>query len=435
MRIINIRLVRALAGAVVAVLLAAACSDGDGGEVAEPAVTADIQPGAVQDPEAGADDPEPVADDPEPVAGEPEPVADDPESVAAVTEPEAGPPPEEAPPEVLEPAGPPHVAELAWGNFELAERIAAKLEAGERLNFVVSLVETGENSAAEAFGHGWSQGAGEAAEVYGADVNARVVGPNSADAEAQAGIIESLVASGDIDCLAVQTAGPGLLTGAIDAAIEAGVPVFAVGGDSPDSKRFAFFGIDAYEAGYALGQETGGWAADGGLLMRRGGVLTGDAGDQQSFDLMRGFVAGFGEIHSGLEWVNTPTDVESLGFEPFAVHDATEAWVLDNLDVDIVFHTDAGLEQLAAVMADQLLYGDMYAVGFHINEAVTDYIRERLVAAAVPEGLSEQARLAARACGDFLLGGALETGHVVITPAAVTLDTIDDTDWTLPQNQ
>ncbi|MCY4421947.1 MAG: substrate-binding domain-containing protein [Acidimicrobiaceae bacterium] len=428
MRIINTRLVRALAGAVGAVaLLAAACSDGDGGEVAEPAVTADTEPGAVQDPEAGADAPEPVAE-------EPEPVADDTEPVAAVTEPEAG--PEEAPPEVQdEPLGPPYVAELAWGNFELAERIAAKLEAGERLNFVVSLVETGEGSAAAALGHGWSQGAGEAAEVYDADVNARVVGPNSADAEAQAGIIESLVASGDIDCLAVQTAGLRLLTGAVDAAVEAGVPVFAVGGDSPDSKRFAFFGIDAYEAGHALGGQVGEWAAAGGLLMRRGGVLTGDAGDQQSFDLMRGFVAGFGEIHSGLEWVNTPTDVESLGFEPFAVYDATEAWVLDNLDADMVFHTDAGIEQLAAVMADQLLYGDMYAVGFHVNEAVLDYIRERLVAAAVPEGLSEQARLAARACGDFLLGGALETGHVVITPAAVTLDTIDDTDWTLAENQ
>ncbi|MCY4505425.1 MAG: substrate-binding domain-containing protein, partial [Acidobacteria bacterium] len=343
MRIVNVRLVRALAGAVVAVVvLAAACSDGDGGGGAEPAVTAGTQPGAVQDPEAGADASGPVAE-------EPEPVADDPEPVAAVTEPEDGPPAEEAPPEVQEPLGPPHVAELAWGNFELAERIVAKLEAGERLNFVVSLVETGENSAAAALGHGWSQGAGEAADVYGADVNARVVGPNSADVEAQAGIIESLVASGDIDCLAVQAAGSGLLSGVIDAAIEAGVPVFAVSGDSPDSKRFAFFGIDAYEAGHAVGRQVGEWAADGGLLMRRGGVLTGDAGDQQSFDLMRGFVAGFGEVHSGLEWVNPPTDVESLGFEPFAVYDATEAWVLDNLDVDMVFHTDAGLEQLAAV--------------------------------------------------------------------------------------
>ena len=180
--------------------------------------------------------------------------------------------------------------------------------------------------------------------------------------------------------------------------------MFAVGGDSPDSKRFAFYGIDDYAAGETAGSLVGQWAADGGILVRRAAVLTGDAGDQGSFDLMRGFVAGLSEIHSGVEWVNGPADVDSFGFDPFAVHDATEAWVLDNIDADIVFHTDEGLEALARVMADQLLYGDMYAVGFHMSEPVTNYIRERVVVTAMVQGLAEQARRAGAACGDFLLG-------------------------------
>ena len=433
----NTRHARTLAAAVSALaLLAGACGSNDDSSTPAPSVPPEQEQESPPDPEgepaedetadeASTGDQEPVDDLPavgEPVVGEP-----------AVGEPVVG-EPVVGEPVVGEPVGPPHVAELAWGNFVLAERIAAKLEAGDPLNFVVSLNATGATGSAS-FGHGWAAAAGEVAEQHGVEVNARVIGPNSADAEAQAATIESLIASADIDCLAVEAASPGLLTDVIDMAVDAGIPVFAVGGDSPDSKRFAFYGLDDYAAGETAGSLVGQWAADGGILVRRAGVLTGDAGDQGSFDLMRGFVAGLSEIHSGVEWVNGPADVDSFGFDPFEVHDATEAWVLDNLDVDIVFHTDEGLEALSRVIADQLLYGDMYAVGFHLSEPVTNYVRERVVVTAMAQGRAEQARRAGAACGDFLLGGTHDSGHVVIEPVAVTRDNVDEIDWTLPENQ
>ena len=407
---------RVLAAAGVVVLLAAACGgdDGDdGGAAGVSPVTTQQEPDASVDAGGGPVEEPAVEEDDLPAVEEP------------VVEPVV----------VEEPAGPPHVAELAWGNFELAERIAAKLDAGDPLNLVMSLSATGDGGSAASFEHGWAAAAGEVVEQHGAGVDVRVIGPNSADPDAQAAAIESLIASADIDCLAVEAANPGLLTDVIDMAVGAGVPVFAVGGDSPDSKRFAYYGLDHYAAGSAAGSLVGQWAADGGILVRRAGVLTGDAGDQGSFDLMRGFVAGLSEIHSGVEWVNGPGDVESFGFEQFAVYDATEAWVLDNIDVDIVFHTDEGLEALAAVIADQLLYGDMYAVGFHLSEPVTNYIRERVVVTAMASGLAESARRAGAACGDFLLGGVHDTGRVVIEPTAVTRDNVEEIDWTLPENQ
>ena len=388
----------------VAVLTAACSAD----EAAVPASSSVPEQDAVADPEQ-------------------QPTVDEEPAVSDTMEPE--------PPVEPEAAGAPHVAELAWGNFALADRIAAKLAAGESLSFVVSLKETGDAGLAESFEHGWAAAAGEVADRHGVAINARVIGPHSADADAQAATIESLIASADIDCLAVEAAGPGLFTDVIGLAVEAGVPVFAVGGDSPDSKRFAYYGIDDYAAGEAAGLLVGQWAADGGILVRRAGVLTGDGGDQRSVDRMHGFVAGLSDIHSGVEWVNGPIDVESFGFDPFDVHDATEAWVLENLDVDIVFHTDEGLEALAGVIANQLLYGDMYAVGFHVNEPVTNFIRERVVVAAMAQGLADQAHRAGLACGDFLLGGTYDTGRVVLDPVAITRDNVDEIDWTLPENQ
>ena len=400
-------------------VLGSACSGdepADEGDAVVPAPTT-----APQEPETQPDpDDQPGDDQP----GEDQPGEDEP---PAVTE-----PPGQEPAEA-EPDGPPHVAELAWGNFVLAERIAAKLDAGDPLNFVVSLTATGAAGAAS-FEHGWTAAARELAEQHSVGINARVVGPNGADAEAQAAAIESLISTGDIDCLAVEAANPGLLDDVIDTAVDAGVPVFAVAGDSPDSKRFAFYGLDDLEAGRAAGSLVGRWAADGGILVRVAGVLTGDAGDQGSYDLMRGFVAGLSEIHSGVEWANGPDDVESFGYDPVAVDKETEAWVLDNSDADIVFHTDAGVESLAAVMAEQSLYGDMYAVGFHMSPQVADYIRDRLVVAATVPRRAEQARLAGAACGAFLLEGAYDTGHVVVEPRAVTRDNVEDTDWSQPEN-
>ncbi|MCY3618171.1 MAG: substrate-binding domain-containing protein [Acidimicrobiaceae bacterium] len=417
---------RALAAALVGLaLVAAACSDDP-----EPAITGGSDQAAVAapDPDAGAATETPATTTTE------QPATTTTGAPATTTTEQPATTTTEVPATTTtEPAGPPHVAELTWGNFVLADRIAAKLDSGDALNFVLSLTAVGEDAAA-ALGSGWLEAAAEVAEQHGIDVNARVIGPNSADTEAQAATIESLVASADIDCLAVEAANPLLLDDAIDAAVEAGVPTFAVSGDSPDSKRFAFYGIDAHAAGFSAGQLVGQWAADGGILVRRAAVLTGDAGTQSYFDLMRGFIEGFGEIHSGVEFVNGPADVESFGFEPVAVYDATEAWVLDNLDVDIVFHTDSGVEALARVMADQLLYGDMYAVGFHMSPQVADYIRERLVVASMVTGSAEHARRAGLACGGFLLEGVHETGQVVLEPAAVTRDNVDDTDWTLPES-
>ena len=333
------------------------------------------------------------------------------------------------------PSEPPHVAPLAWGNFVLSPRIADKLSNGDDLNFVISLTSTGPAGGAAPFEAGWFEAGADVAAAHGVGIDARVVGPYTADTEAQAATIEALIASGDIDCLAVEAAAPGVMRPIINAAVDAGIPTYAVGGDSPESKRFAFYGADDFASGEMAGSLVGKWALDGGILVRRAGLQAADGGDRRSVERMRGFVSGLVQTHSSVEWVNDPTTVVSQGFDPFAVYGASEAWVLDNIDVDIVFHPDSGLETVAAVIANRLLYGDMYAVGFHMNEAVADQIRQRVVVAAMIPGSAEQARQAGTACGGFLLAGEHQTGTFIVDPVAVTRDNVDEIDWTQPENR
>lgn len=330
------------------------------------------------------------------------------------------------------PLGPPHTAELPWGDFSLAERISAKLDNGERLNFVLSATATGAGGSGQVMSGGWSS----AAEEFGADINPRVIGPNSADRAAQIETIDSLISAGSIDCLAVEADHPASFTDVINRAVDAGIPTFTVGADSADSRRFAFYGLEDRAAGKLVGTMAGEWAAESRILVRKAAVLTGNVDDPRYQARMQGFIEGLLEIHSGIEFVNGPdVDIESLGFDPEAVYAATEAWVLAHPDVDMIFHTDQGMLQAARVIAAHSLYGDVYTSGFHMDEQMANFIRDGVAVVAVAQGLYNQAYSAATACGEFLLDGSHEIGHVVIEPLTATRDNVEAVDWSLPENQ
>ena len=416
---IEVQRVRLLGGAAVVcvvALVASACGGGggDGGEGSAPTATSAPSAGPQAEESPGGD------------SGSSGSSGQDSEGPGEA--PEVTP----APAASAVPLVPPLVAELPWGDFALADRIVDKLAGGEQLNFVLSVTATGAGGSGEAMGGGWSAAAGE---VDG-DVNPRVIGPNSADRAAQIETIDSLISAGSIDCLAVEVDDPGSFVAIIDRAVDAGIPVFTVGVDSADSKRFAFYGLDDRAVGKLVGTMAGEWAAERRILMRKAAVLSGDVDNPGFQARMQGFIEGLLDVHSGIEFVNGPdVDIESLGFDPESVYAATEAWVLAHLDVDMIFHTDQGMAEVARVIADQSLYGDVYTSGFHMNDQMANFIRDGVVIVAVAQGLSNQAQSAATACGDFLLDGDHQVGHVVLEPLTATRDNVEALDWSLPENQ
>ncbi len=323
---------------------------------------------------------------------------------------------------------------MPWGLFNLADRIAAKLDAGETLNFVLSLEATGV-PAGVALDDGWSRGAAEAAGEHGAEIAARVVGPIEGDVAAQVAGLEVLIDAGEIDCLGVQAVDADALVDVVNKAVDAGIPTVTVGDDTPSAKHFTFYGLDDLAAGTFAGRVAGQWATDKRILIRRAAVLSGAAEERWAQDRMRGFIDGLTEFLPDIDFANGPADVESHGFDPDVAYSAAENWIFDNPDVDIIFHTDEGTEAVARAIGTNLLYGDVYTIGFHMSPLLGDYIYEGVVIAALIEGDSNQAYHGARGCGDFLLAGSLETGHVVLDPLVASRDNLEDVDWTLAQNR
>jgi len=94
----------------------------------------------------------------------------------------------------------------------------------------------------------------DAAATVGATTELQ--GPADWDASAEARAVEQLVAKG-VKGIAVTAGDADTLTGAIDAAMEAGVPTLTFDSDSPESKRLLFVGTNNYNAGYAAGKAIG----------------------------------------------------------------------------------------------------------------------------------------------------------------------------------
>jgi len=80
--------------------------------------------------------------------------------------------------------------------------------------------------------------------------------PVSNDEAKQAELLRSFIAQ-KVDGIAVSCTNPDILSGPINDAVAAGIPVTTWDSDSPKSKRVAFYGLDDYKAGEFIAREVG----------------------------------------------------------------------------------------------------------------------------------------------------------------------------------
>src|SRR5581483_10714271 len=108
--------------------------------------------------------------------------------------------------------------------------------------------------------------------------------------------------------------------------------------------------------------------------------------------------------------------IESQGFTQATVYADAKAYLQGHPQVQLVFHTDQGVEMVAKAINDL-------------------HVKNGLVVVTMVQGFARQAEAGAKACGDFLYAGKYQTGHVVIPPEAVTQANVASKNWTNPANQ
>ncbi len=291
--------------------------------------------------------------------------------------------------------------EAAATSFQLAERIAAKVAAGEPLMIRVSY-----HDVSNQFAPFMRTGVEQAAAEFGVD--AALVGPVGPDADAQIAELETLVEAG-VDGLAISSVTTGALAPVINRLIEQGIPVVAYNTDNPESNRLGFAGQDlitsGHEAAKLLAEMLGG---EGDVL-----ITTLDAAAQWSIDRETGARDGFAE-YPGINILQTV----NTGTEPQEIYAAIENAMLANPSVVGILSLECCSTPAAGEYVKRNDLNDQVTVvGFDELPETLALIGEGFIEASVSQAPERQTFEAVRMLVDAINGLPVEdvdTGISVI---------------------
>src|SRR6478609_9662491 len=99
-------------------------------------------------------------------------------------------------------AGAPFEVKRDWGMFKLADRIAAKVKAGEKINYVFSYQASGIPLFSPQYAAGFATGCKLGNAIY--PMECASIAPVQTDANQQVSQIEAKLAAGEIDCISIE---------------------------------------------------------------------------------------------------------------------------------------------------------------------------------------------------------------------------------------
>jgi ribose transport system substrate-binding protein len=129
--------------------------------------------------------------------------------------------------------------------------------------------------------------------------------PPQEDGQVQAQRIQQAVNDG-VDAILISCSDAGKVTGAINDAVERGVPVMTFDSDAPESKRFSFYGVDDMKTGAAT-------MAELARLMHGTGKVAILAGNQNAPNLQKRVLGAREEAakYPGIEIIGTFNHIET----------------------------------------------------------------------------------------------------------------------------
>ncbi|MFN7002055.1 MAG: sugar ABC transporter substrate-binding protein [Roseinatronobacter sp.] len=291
---------------------------------------------------------------------------------------------------------------VSLADFDLAPRIAEKLDAGAELNIFVSYHDT-----ANEFAPFIRAGVTRGNDIEG--VNARFIGPVGANADAQISEIETLMSQ--IDGLAISSVSTDALAPLIDMIVAQGIPVITYNTDNPDSARLVFAGQDLVQSGVEAGKLMGEVMGGEGRVM----ITTLDAAAQWSLDREGGAREALAEF-PGIEVVRTL----NTGFDPQEIYSAIENAMLADPGITGILSLECCSTPAAGEWVSRNgKAGEVMIVGFDLLDQTVDLVADGVIQATIDQAPERQGFEAVNLLVQFLRGETiddLDTGVGVYTP-------------------
>lgn len=313
-----------------------------------------------------------------------------------------------------------------WGTFTLASSIVDRVGKGDPIRIISSYQGVGIPIAGAQNRSGLERGCEDANKVLPAEC--RLVGPASTDFPAQLQELETLLNSNQVDCLVLQSGEPNAFASVVDKYVDAGIPVFTQNGDVPDSKRFAYFALNEYDAAYANAQATIAVLEEAGIDVSQVAMGSGNPTAPWAQGRLEGFQAGISDALPDVSFFNTAGDALPTG-ENFTIDEVISSvtpFLSAHPDVNLFFHTDQGVEGVAQVIKSSNLSGEVFATGFNVSKAILEQMDSGDTLVTIDQGFDNQAAAATDACVAFLTQGELPDEELAyLDPIVVTKSGID----------
>ncbi|MDB5556745.1 MAG: LacI family transcriptional regulator [Rhizobium sp.] len=293
-------------------------------------------------------------------------------------------------------------AEQKLADFKLAERIKAKLDAGQKLDLYVSYQDVS-NEFAPFLKAGVERASSEKS------VNAKFIGPVGSDADGQINEIETLM--GTMDGLAVSSVSTDALAPVIDRVLAAGIPVVTYNTDNPDSKRLAFAGQDLVQSGVEAGKLMAKVLDGKGKVM----IVTLDAAAQWSLDREKGAREGLKAAGPDIEIVNTL----NTGSDPQKIYSAIENAMLADPSITGLLSLECCSTPAAGTWVQRNNQTDkVKVVGFDLLDQTVELVGNGNIQATIDQAPEKQGYAAVDMLVTFLSGKPidnLDTGVGIYT--------------------
>jgi simple sugar transport system substrate-binding protein len=282
-------------------------------------------------------------------------------------------------------------AEAKLADFKLADRIKAKVDAGQPLDIYVSY-----HDVSNEFAPFMKAGVEQAAKEDKA--NAQFVGPVGADADAQISEIETLM--GKMDGLAISSVSTDALAPVINRVLEAGIPVVTFNTDNPDSKRLAFAGQDLVQSGREAGKLMAKVLEGKGKVM----ITTIDAAAQWSLDREKGAREGLAET-TGIEIANTL----NTGTDPQKIYAAIENAMLADPSITGILSLECCSTPAAGTWVERSgKSGAIKVVGFDLLDQTVELVGSGHIQATIDQAPEKQGFAAVDLLVKFLAGQPID---------------------------
>lgn len=301
--------------------------------------------------------------------------------------------------------GAPHTVVRDWGTFTLADRIAAKIAAGEPINYVFSYQASGIPLFSPQYQAGFDMGCVMAQEIY--KMTCAAIAPVQNDANLQVSQIEAKLAAGEVDCIGIEPVSSDAMTAITNRLMDEGIPVFTAGVTSNGHEFTNFTQIPDLE-GKTAAETVLKWLADNNKTDIK--VFAVSGGDPTQFwaqGRMKGFVETIKAAIPDATFVTTDANGLNTSYEPGQTFDVYRSFLTANPNVQFIQNVDIGAEHANRAIESLGMEGKVFTIGWNSSLGQLEGIEKGIQVAQLDQRWPDQAAFGAVACAQFLANGVI----------------------------